>query len=452
MKSWLFRYFAVIVGVASGQAWGEAPDPLECPIALLEPSSTSFNEDRVRAMEPMCLRNAAYYRFIGAHRLAQGQAHKAQDAIERALLLDPDDIHTQWLYAQALNQVGEQISAILLLQSLLSAPGLPEHLAQAIQAALQPLIQPAAAWAYRTGFAISAVADSNLNNAALSSELTLTLPQGNVTLPLDPALRRQSGAAGMVQLHWAAAHQRRQQLWLLQADIRHRHTPSAAQNQTQADFAATWLQAPEASRQWSGRLQQSHVQWAGDSLYSASRLGVQHQWRLSGAWAGLSNCRVAAGAETEWRRYPAATSLDGQYVGGTFSLGCRDESTQQHWQLNWRTGQDTPRQASRVGGSYQQSDWRFAWSAPWAAGRMTLDYHHAQQSDATGYSPLLANNARRTQSRHAVGLEYSQPLWMASGWQWYAGLEYTRQRSNLALFSADRHALSLGLRWGALAQ
>lgn len=433
--AWLVGSAAL--GVASHAASTTHP---ACPIPADGASTPELTPEQLKAAEADCLLSAPYYRHLAAWWLTQGAAHKAQEALERALLLEPGHLPTQWQYAQTLHLLGDTPSAQQLLAQLDQNPDLPVPLRQALQAPVATLPN-GHGWAYRLGAAVSAVADSNLNNAAPVGELTLTLPQGNVTLPLAPAFRRQSGLAAVGQLQWSAIRAWQQQLWLLQADVRHRQTSSSAQNYTQLETAATWLQAPDAPRQWLGRAHLSQLVWGSDSLYNGARLGLQHQWRLN-------PCRLAWGAETEWRRYPVAANLNGRYWGSSTSLHCQNDSTQQQWQLHWRAGVDTPSPtAPRAGGRYRQQDWRLAWGGPLGAGRLAWDYQYTRQADASGYSPLLANNATRRQSRHAWALEYSQPMPGSAGWQWFAGLEISRQRSNLAVFSADRHALVAGLRW-----
>lgn len=386
-----------------------------------------------------CLRSAPYFRQLGAAYLAAGQPDAAADAFERALLLEPDHPGTQLDYADALLRMGSHASATPLLQQLLARPDLPTHLRPVLQAKLEALTQPPQRWLHRWVVGAAAVVDDNLNNAPLSSTLTLTLPQGVVHLPVSPDFRPRAGAALLGQWQWTAVRPDGPALWAVQADFRYRHHAQAAHRYGQAELAAGWLQAPDAPRQWLLRGSVTALQWGGQALYQAARTAVQQQWRLDNA------CRAGLGGEAEWRHYPGSTTADGTYRGIAVQWQCTHQNY--GWQVQVRAGGDYPHNPTRAGGRYHQQELRTAWNQTSGAWRWSLEYQLAAQQDAAGYSPLLANGQQRHQRRHAVALELSTPLaGPASGWRGYVALDISRQYSNLQPFATARRAISVGVR------
>lgn len=421
----------LVLVVGAGACPADAlPAPGQTPEQTLQQLLTSRDA---------CLRSAPHFRRLGAAYLAAGQPDAAADAFERALLLEPDHPGTQLDYADALLRLGDAASAAPLLQQLLARPDLPAHLRPALLAQLDALAQAAPRWLHRWVVGAAVAADDNLNNAPLSSTLTLTLPQGSVELPVDGDFRRRSGVALHGQLQWTGLRPHGSALWVLQGELRHRHHSQTTLRYSQADVSAAWLQAPDAPRQWLVRAGATYLNWGGQALYQGARTTVQHQWRRGSA------CRAGLGPDWEQRHYPQSPTADGTYWG----LGAHWQCTQGNhsWQLQARVGSDHPDDAVRAGGRYQQQELRALWqhaSGPW---RLSADYQLTAQQDATGYSPLLANGARRRQVRHALALEASAPIAQAGqGWRWYAAVELSRQHSNLQPFATARHAISLGLR------
>jgi aminopeptidase C len=75
---------------------------------------------------------------------------------------------------------------------------------------------------------------------------------------------------------------------------------------------------------------------------------------------------------------------------------------------------------------------------------LLLDFEQSQQTDASGYSPIIDDGGIRSVSRRAARLEYQQTL--AVGAQWLLGLERVAQSSSLTLFQQDNWGAYSGLR------
>jgi len=449
------------------------PPPAACPANPVYPlpaGSPALQEllTQLNAQAPLCLQNAPFYAWRGAVLLALRQPAAAAEALERALLLDPNLPGAQLDYVDALLGVGDTASARGLLAQVAQRTDLPANLRPVLErelAATNPN-----AWRTRWVLSTAQGTDSNLNNAPAASELTLTFPQGPLTLSLLESSRPQRGSANLSSVQWQGAKPMGSQLWLLQAELRNRHTADRATGYQQADLTASWLQAPDAPRQWIVRTGLTRVDFGGQPLLQGVRVSALHQWQplgpstltgAAGQGAALTGsaaaCRPSAGAESEARRYPASPELNGRYTGLLAAVNCSvadlpDSAalfTQQLLGLQWRLGSDQPDSVSRPGGSNRRLEIRATWEARLGAFKTSTDYSYTRQIDASGYSPLLADNLARRVSRHSLRAELARPLpdgWLG-GAEGFVSLEVNRQTSNLAAFASQQKALYTGLRW-----
>ncbi|MGE0331521.1 MAG: tetratricopeptide repeat protein [Ramlibacter sp.] len=409
---------------------------------------------RLDQAAPQCLLDAGFHAWRGAVLLSLGRPAAAVESLERALLIDPGLPGAQLDYAQALYAVGDKLASRELLQRLAERPDLPAQ----IQALLQQELKATDPAAWRTRWVLTTALgyDNNLNNAPAASELTLTFPQGAVTLPLLESFRPHAGGSWLNMVQWQGLKPQGSQLWLLQAELRARHTSQPDTRYQQADMSASWLQAPEAPRQWIARVGASRIDFGGQHLFQGVRANALHQWQAR--WSPLAgsggNCRPGLGAETELRRYPASAELNGRYVGLVVSASCQAQtvaaaSAGQLLSVQLRWGREHPHDAARPGGIYTKLELRAAWEGRLGGYRINADYAYARQTDAAGYSPLLSANLARETGRHTVRLEAARPLpkGLAGDVDWFVSAEASRQTSNLAAFASRQNALYTGLRW-----
>lgn len=466
IPQWLMRSLTVLlcaVGLGGHQAWAQATQA--CPQSKLDALATPGHPQyalsdpvahlaNLTAIEPWCLRNVAFYRLRAQLRQATGQYILALEDTERALLLDPEHPGTQLDHAQMLLAVGDTISAIDLLAHISMRTDVPEHLAAPLLALQQRLVawQQSAASAEpgengwvnasvpvasrsRWQFVHSLGRDSNINRASGGSELTLTLPSGDARFALGEESLPQHSSLIQTQLQWQGMHSQDRALWMAQAELRHRHTPNAINRFTQADLGLTWLQNPQAARQWVWSTAASGSLSAQQAAYAAVRTGLQHQW-------ALPVCSPSVGLEAERRQYPSAALQNGRYLGAVFGLACGA------WQWQWRQGIDSPAHAARPGGQHSQQEARLVWRGQSGNHGWVFEHRWQWQTDGSGYSPLLANNAHRKINRQALQVEWFVPAPFVPGAaQAFVQLEWGRQSSNLVLFSFDQHRVQAGLRW-----
>lgn len=459
------RTLAWLLAIASAHVVAQTPPspPAVCPLSQpdLPPevllASRADLQQRLQALEAMadqCMGRATFHAQRGVLLQLLGQASDAIEALERSLLLEPDQPGTLLDYALALRAVGDPASATALLGALSQRADVPAALQPLLLRQLAEASAPARAVQYRVRFSTALGADSNLNNAPSADGFTLTLPWGNADLALDEASRARPGAAWLNTLQGQALlGTEAGQLWVMQAELRTRQTEQPATAYHQADLVGTWLQAPAASSQWQARLALSSLTFGGQALQQSQRAAVSHQWRLPvPGWGGL--CRPLAGLELETRHYPSAPSLDGRYQGLTAAVACgpepghTDQTARSRFNLQWRLGQDQAANPQRSGADSSTAELRAGWGRSWFDKDLTADYSIAAQQDASGYSPLLSNNAARNTLRHTLHLELAAtPQRLFAGGQWFVAADATLQTSNLAPFAIRGQALYTGFRW-----
>jgi hypothetical protein len=217
-----------------------------------------------------------------------------------------------------------------------------------------------------------------------------------------------------------------------------RGSPAATDTNYQQFQAVVARSEPLATGEALFSLGAANLHYGGSNLYQALRLAASRDWRIQ--W--LDGCRPGAGGETEWRRYPAARELDGQFFGASVGVWCGrglDRLT-----LAVRAGQDAA-QSNRPGGDQTLADLRVSWIGAVAGGSLFADLLLSRQEDSEGYSPLLENGATRHINRLSLRLEYAYPI--TPNWSVLGTFDLTQQRSNLPLFDISGRAVYLGVRW-----
>ncbi|NDP63248.1 tetratricopeptide repeat protein [Polaromonas sp.] len=409
-----------------------------------DPASLAALQAQLDVMEPECLRSAGFYAWRGTILLAQRQNAAAIEALERALLLDPSLPGAQLDYLDALLRIGDNASAKNLMKQLATRTDLPVN----VRSLLEREIAATNTDVWRTHWVLTAAAgvDSNLNNAPALNELTLTFPQGPVTLPLLETSRPRNGAVALNTVQWQGLKPQGSQLWLFLAELRARHTASPASRYQQADLSANWLQSPGAPHQWMVRTGLTRIDFGGQKLLQSFRASVLHQWQVSDTSVLPSVCKPGIGIDLEVRHYPVSFELNGGYGGLVGALNCRGVNS---LDMQLRLGRDQADTPSRPGGHYRRAELHLNWEARYGYSRLNANYVYTRQIDGNGYSPLLSNNQTRQASRHSFRAEIARPLepsWLG-GAEGFFSIEFNQQASNLAAFNSRQNALYAGLRW-----
>lgn len=455
----LVGMLATLLAPHTAQADTQWPEP-DATHATTEsacgPQAQAHSLEQLLENVPTCQRQPDWLTHLGQRLNEQRRYPEAAEHLERALLLAPQHLGAAFAYAIALAGSGDLPSALQLLAQLSTRPDVPEAqrrdlLAAQVRMAETPLpvIGNAVGWTQRHSAGLRVGYDNNLLGAPRLNSLTLTLPSGDATLPLDAASQPRPGTYQRADVRLEATHThtsgRRTDVALA---LQYRNSPSVSSaNTTQTE----WLLDTQPGTQANGG------PWASLGLTSLHTQGGTH-YRTIGlttgwAWQPNANCQPRLGAEWQTRRLTSNPVLSGNYGGLVASWGCSTTRPPgkadahpwlpQSWQLNARAGVDQPTQTNRPGGAQRATAVRATLRWPlWVAEAELL---HTQ--DATGYSPLLSNNLTRHTARGLVRLERFIPLQQWSpGLYATVGVEMYGQQANLALFKIHSTSVYAAVR------
>ena len=358
--------------------------------------------------------------------LLQQQWVQAELLLERTLMFYPAHAEALLQLALLLAQGGDPDSAMALIHVLLDDPATP----QAHRERLQTLLGNARAWSLAaTAHRLPAQApprtvvgwglsySRNPLAATQASELVLTLPQGDITVPLDR--RNGEGAVGQLQLYhrWTGGLE-------LQATARASNATNAHQA-GQFTLVGPLGEGASAPLYWSLASQQS--------LDGARRHAASLLWQ------------AASGAPGSAGEPPVS-----------FGLGVFDEpqSSRHGWTVRVQKVWPGAPTAARQGLAWAEyehalgvspSALRAGWQGQWElAPRWLLHAAGTVQTDSAGYSPLLANNKPRRIFTGSLVLERPLDFALAGG-QLALNLHWSQRWSNLPLFAWKDYGL--GLQW-----
>lgn len=411
---------------------------------------------RLDATRDACIDQPAFLALLGALWLEQGDATQALLWLERSLMLEPSAPGTQADHALALAGMGERTALQELVQRWRGRDDIPPALRQRLEAAVaRPragaaggsafAAPPAQGWSWRRSLTLLRGHESNLDHSPRLSEITLSLPDGPIDLPLAVPFVPRAGRAWVgeaaVQALTSTAPDTQWQLGLQMAG-RHANDEPGTDTRQLHLAAARWQQHDG----WRSHWQAAVLRVAGplNEPYRAVTLGLaaEHQW--NGCWGRL-------GLDAEWRRQSVSAIADSQTTSLQSGLNCAwSRSTGWSAGLALRASLDTPRNPARAGGPQRHLSLGLRGAGPAGAGfRLELSARQAWLVDGEGYSPLLESNALRRQRQAQFSLELSRPLpgLDVAGAELVLQVQGLRQRSNLKLFEHQGVSSFGGVRW-----
>lgn len=449
---------AALLAAASASA---ATPPMAAPLATTpaacEPSTQPPQSlDSLLAGLPRCEKSPNWLTALGERLLAQQRYAEAAEHLERALLLAPTHVPAAFAYSVALAGNGDLSSALQLLAQLATRPDVPPPLRQQLAQAQQRVIglagtndetdNAAPRWQHRQSAGLRLGHDTNLMGTPRLSTLTLTLPGGDVSLPVEPSSLPRSGSYQRADVRTEHTHTalngRRTELSA--ALLRRTSSAAPIANTTQAELALDTQPGPDTTR--------SPPLWATASVASLQTQGGldYRNLGLGTGWAwSQPTCGQRLGVEWQQRQLLNNPVLSGRYSGTTASWGCAPAQTgwqPTHWQLSARLGTDHPTDPSRPGGPQQQLG--LSATLRWTHWLAAIDTQ--RNRDTTGYSPILLNNTVRKTNTLTLRVEYHTPLTLWSlPLHALVGLEAHQQRANLEFFKLNSSGayLSLRTRW-----
>ena len=434
--------------------------------AVCVPVPDGTPADRLTPYVITCQRVPEWLAQLGALLNKEGRYDEAAEHLERSLMLAPDQIQAGLDYAVALAGVGDLLSATQLLGQWLARPDLPDTLRASLAQAQQRYAAAGRAntgWQWRRHAGLRQGRDSNLAGAPGITSLTLTLPTGNITLPVEEASLPRPGTYTRADVRMDLARQ-----WAdgqrveVAAAVLARSAPQAPQTgTTQAELAGEYSRlAGEIGSGGNTTLLQHYMGAAmaslhtrGGTRYSSFHLGtglqLQDKYMPANGTGlpstqGLSSiCNTRVGAEVQLRNLYSNPVLSGRYAGLAWQWSCNAQPQQvladgaglafSQWQIGLRAGVDMPTDATRPGGRQQQYSLR---AAAHLGPRWYLDAELGHNRDTTAYSAILDNGRVRNTTRLSMRAEYQHPLTgLAPGAVAVLGFEGFRQTANLPLFA-----------------
>jgi len=385
---------------------------------------------------PACLRSSEYFALLGAAQLNALQTARAVESLERSLLLYPDGLAARIDYARALYNVGQLFPALEISEGLLAEDGLPPGL-------LSELENRNRLWRSETRQSsfeldIGGGYDSNLNGSPNVSEINLTLSGEEVALPLGKAFQSTSGGYSNIRaasrLRTLAPDHRRGWSNELRGRFSEDHRSDLLRFDSRYSFTRT-----SRSRNWAVDGGLTHLPFGGSSLFSAAQLSGRYQFDFKGS------CRPAvelAGQRQYFRQQLVLNGIEGKFAGrvqcnfrgghGGFSSISFELGTLRNYSLR----------SARPGGD------REGWQASlqWQTGGFLAQFSRTDLSDRLGYSPILAEGARRSINRSQVVLQYRRPVRISKTVaSWFINFFHQNQESNINLFTSRDTSLELGL-------
>ena len=387
---------------------------------------------------PICLTSSEYFALVGAAQLNSFQNPRAIESLERALLLQPGNGAAKIDYSQALYNSGQLFPALEINDALLDGEALPAFL-------LEGLEDRGRLWRADTKenlFYIDLAAgyDTNLNGAPDLREVNLTLSGEEVALSLNEAFQSTSGRFSNLR----AANRLRvlapdsQHNW--SNEVRARNSADQSSDLLRFDSRYSFLKSARA-RSWQIDGSLTHLLFGGSSLFSAANLSGRYQFNLRRA---CSPSIELAGQRQYFREQLVLNGVEGRIAG---RLQCElAHSSGNFSNLNFEFGvlRNFALQTARPGGN--RAGWQA--SAQWQRGNFLAQASQTQLDDRVGYSPVLADGARRWVKRDQLVLQYRQPLRISNtSATWFVSFFHQNQESNISFFSARDTSLEIGLSY-----
>jgi hypothetical protein len=422
-------------------AQAQTPATASCPASLGSPSPSNAEDLRQRLQQllgqaAVCDLRADYHALLGALWLQSGQHSNAADALEKSLLLNPEQPGTQLDYAHALALLGAKDSAQHIVNQVSARPDIDPDLRQWLLGNATQRPEAAAQWTWAQLLQTTLGHETNLASTTHANAITLYLSNGPVSVPLADGTRPQSGAALKNLLAIQGQSPAGSPDLRLSLALQTRNAASLASNQMLA-----------ASVTYSRALGPGLAQLRWDTQHYLSRnTNNFHDQGLSLYYQFVplpAPCMWRIGVASTEQTYAASTNFDGRYTQARLEGSCKHpDRTETHLALG--AGHDRAASSQRPGGDKTRRDWTLRHDRPIGKAATQAWLKQTQLSDAEQFSPLLGDLvSRSTRTDWGVG------AWWPLGAQWKLGfdVESTSQKSSNVLLNIKNLSIYGGLRW-----
>lgn len=388
--------------------------------------------EQLIVLQPRCLENAEYYLLLGTAELNSGYVEAAVEALERALLLEPENSDAAVVYAQALYVDGQLFPALQLNEQILLRSDLPEELAAALR-------QRQEVWSGQTRrhMVTADVAlgyDDNLNGAPARSDFTLTLSGEILQLTLDEQFRPIKGPYANLRLggHYQklGAYRTHEVIY----GIRNRQSDPSDAELLQADVRYG-LGIPLRHYRWDIAASSTHLLYGGSPLFTVTDARVRLH-RLN------DRCQPLVEVAAQHQFYHQQESMAGFEFGFTGGVECQLDAHDIRLGIEAGPVLNEAIKKGRPGADREGWVVRASWQQAFAGGALRAQFNLTNLRDKAGYSPLLEDGARREILGRQFRVQYLRPLRQNLTLQ--LNLSHQRQGSNLAPFENRGTAADIG--------
>ena len=462
--------------------------------------------ERLRVLEPGCLKSAGFYAVLGQWLLVTRYPRDAIEALERSLLIEPDQAGVQLDFALALAESGFAVIAKALADQIMKRPDVPLALKEKINELRSTELSQkkdkegskleistsqreglsstkeqdsGELWEVSGNVQMMLGYDNNLNSASFVNTVNLTLPNGIVPLTLDPSSLPRGGSTMVASSQIIVQHPWGEHKLIMSGSWMGRDTPQdPSLSFHNEEFLATLK--PKSDLGWHFKSVLNHFELGASNFYNGLSIitwkqteglgfdredlssfvnenlgsivpdGVNTSLLNSGMTrADALRCFNKWGAEVDRRTYAQDASQNGLYAGLLIGGLCRLNRSQ--FNLVFQSGVDWASDKLRAGGNQNRQDLRFQWFKNYEKSRLGVEIGQQWLKDSTTYSDLLGGIERKTQ-RNSFRLSYqyqiAEKLSMIAGdLDWVFSIERQAFRSTIGLFNLRGDSVQTGLKW-----
>lgn len=391
--------------------------------------------NHLKSLAKQCQHSADFLILYGTLLNQTTQFQEAATVLERALFFAPERLDAQIQYAYSLGNLGDNHAAQALLRPILTRNDLPKDIAHTVQSIYDAL---QAKWQLSARLSSHLAIDSNLAQMPSSRTIWLTFPLGRLPFRLNSPAPAHHTLSQLNQAHvqltksFTAEHSAQ-----LFANIRHRLVPNHAYlTNYYWEAGANWLYTPRTRQTLQVSAHTSSFDYLHHSILRTRKISFSYQWHND-------FCTPQLQTDFEQRHFPNAETLNGNNYAIQLITHCQFD--EMHLSSAWRWSKDFAQHATRSGGNYVQKEWRTMMHLPIKKGTLELETAFSLQNDSRHYHALLEHGDARRIQRSFVKLEYAHPI--SNAWTWKIGVEWTKQRANLPLFSYQNYGVQTGVSY-----
>ena len=398
-------------------------------------------EAELSALLEQCSDSAEFFALLGATQLQIGDLLRANESLELALLLDPQNGSALFDYAELLNQQGQTLNAIELGEQLLSREDLPGALEELIVERLRTWRR--ARTEQNFGLGISLGYDNNLNSAPSNDSLALTLSGRSVVLDVAPEFQATSGEYSRLEANGSRRTSSSNVISAIYGGISGKFSELSQHQLVQASTRFSIAEAGDLPR-WNVELGLDYLNYGGNSIYGSPTL------RGSYVLSRVGGCGIMPTAAFQYQHFYTPRILSGFEGSLGLATVCQLPGSRGNGRFGIEAGviHNQARYQDRLG--QDRDGWRInmAWQKNLGGGIASAQYTYSELEDETEYSPLFDNGVKRTESLNALNLRYIHPLDSLIGNANLIGsMSYYDQRSSVALFRTSGTVVEITLNW-----